>query len=59
MDGLQPADAMDTTRAIGCSGARIVVTLMHEMKRRDARLGLATLCIGVGQGLAVILEAVD
>ena len=44
---------------IGCSGARIVVTLMHEMKRRDARLGLATLCIGVGQGLAVILEAVD
>jgi 3-oxoadipyl-CoA thiolase len=41
---------------IGCSGARIVVTLAHEMKRRGARFGLATLCIGVGQGLAVILE---
>jgi acetyl-CoA C-acetyltransferase len=43
---------------IGCSGARIVVTLVHEMKRRGARLGLATLCIGVGQGLAVLLEQV-
>jgi acetyl-CoA acyltransferase len=43
---------------IGCSGARIVVTLAHEMKRRGARYGLATLCIGVGQGLAVILESV-
>ncbi len=41
---------------IGCSGARIVVTLAHEMKRRGARFGLASLCIGVGQGLAVILE---
>ena len=44
---------------IGCSGARIVVTLVHEMKRRGARYGLATLCIGVGQGLAVILERVE
>lgn len=43
---------------IGCSGARIVVTLLHEMKRRDATLGLATLCIGVGQGLALIVERV-
>jgi len=43
---------------IGCSGARIVVTLLHEMKRRDATLGLATLCIGVGQGLALIIERV-
>lgn len=41
---------------IGSSGARIVGTLAHEMKRRDARYGMATLCIGVGQGLAVILE---
>ncbi|WP_053239067.1 thiolase family protein [Sandaracinus amylolyticus] len=41
---------------IGCSGARIVVTLAHEMKKRGARYGLATLCIGVGQGLAVVLE---
>jgi len=44
---------------IGCSGARIVVTLVHEMRRRSARYGLATLCIGVGQGLAVILERLD
>ncbi|MGE0790648.1 MAG: acetyl-CoA C-acyltransferase [Sandaracinaceae bacterium] len=43
---------------IGCSGARIVVTLVHEMRRRGATLGLATLCIGVGQGLALIVERV-
>ena len=39
---------------LGCSGARIVTTLIHEMKRRDARRGLATLCVGVGQGLATV-----
>jgi len=41
---------------LGASGARLAATLAHEMKRRDSRLGLATLCIGVGQGLATILE---
>jgi acetyl-CoA C-acetyltransferase len=41
---------------IGCSGARIVVTLIHEMKRRKARLGLATLCISGGMGIALLLE---
>jgi acetyl-CoA C-acetyltransferase len=41
---------------IGCSGARIIVTLMNEMKRRNLALGLATLCIGGGQGMAIILE---
>jgi len=41
---------------IGCTGARIVVTLMHEMMRKDFRFGLATLCIGGGQGMAAILE---
>ena len=41
---------------IGASGARILVTLLHEMVRRDARLGLATLCIGGGMGAAVIVE---
>jgi len=41
---------------VGCSGARIVVTLVHEMKRRDAQRGLATMCIGVGQGIASLLE---
>jgi acetyl-CoA C-acetyltransferase len=41
---------------IGCTGARIIVTLVHEMMRRNYRLGLATLCIGGGQGMATILE---
>jgi acetyl-CoA acetyltransferase family protein len=41
---------------LGCSGARIVTTLVHEMKRRKARYGLATMCIGVGQGIATIVE---
>ena len=43
---------------LGCSGARILTTLVHEMKRRDARYGLATMCIGVGQGIATIVERV-
>jgi acetyl-CoA C-acetyltransferase len=41
---------------IGCSGARLIVTLLHEMKRRKINLGLATLCIGGGQGMAMIVE---
>lgn len=41
---------------IGASGARILVSLIHEMKRRDAKTGLATLCIGGGQGVATIVE---
>ena len=41
---------------IGCTGARILVTLAHDMARRNLNLGLATLCIGGGQGMAVILE---
>ena len=41
---------------VGASGCRILVTLLHEMKRRDAKKGLATLCIGGGQGTAVALE---
>lgn len=43
---------------LGCSGARIMTTLLHEMHRRSARYGLATMCIGVGQGIAVIVERV-
>ncbi len=43
---------------LGCSGARIVITLIHEMKRRGSRYGLATMCIGVGQGIATIVERV-
>jgi acetyl-CoA C-acetyltransferase len=41
---------------IGCSGARVVVTLLHEMARRKARRGLATLCVSGGMGGALLLE---
>ena len=41
---------------LGCSGARILTTLVHEMRRRQVRYGLATMCIGVGQGIATIVE---
>ena len=63
--GLDPAKvnvmggAIALGHPIGSSGARIVGTLAHAMKRRGARFGLATLCIGVGQGLAVVLERED
>jgi 3-oxoadipyl-CoA thiolase len=43
---------------LGASGARILVTLAHELVRRDARHGLATMCIGVGQGISTIIERV-
>jgi acetyl-CoA C-acetyltransferase len=43
---------------VGASGARIVVTLLHEMKRRGSRYGLATLCVGGGQGSAMVLERI-
>ncbi|HET7482514.1 MAG TPA: thiolase family protein [Actinomycetota bacterium] len=43
---------------LGCSGARILTSLVHEMGRRDTRYGLATMCIGVGQGIATIVERV-
>jgi acetyl-CoA C-acetyltransferase len=41
---------------IGASGCRVLVTLLHEMIKRDAKKGLATLCIGGGQGVALALE---
>jgi 3-oxoadipyl-CoA thiolase len=44
---------------LGCSGARISATLLHEMKRRKVRYGLATMCIGVGQGAAIIYENME
>ena len=44
---------------LGASGARLTATLLHEMRRRGARYGLATMCIGVGQGIAAIFEAVE
>jgi acetyl-CoA C-acetyltransferase len=41
---------------LGCSGVRISTTLIHEMKRRGSKYGLATMCVGVGQGAAVVFE---
>jgi acetyl-CoA acetyltransferase len=42
---------------IGASGARILTTLVHDLRRRGARWGMATMCIGVGQGIALVVEA--
>lgn len=44
---------------LGCSGVRLSATLVHEMKRRRSKYGLATMCVGVGQGAAVIYESVQ
>jgi acetyl-CoA C-acetyltransferase/3-oxo-5,6-didehydrosuberyl-CoA/3-oxoadipyl-CoA thiolase len=44
---------------LGCSGARIMTTLVHEMRKRTSRYGLATMCIGVGQGIATIVERMN
>jgi acetyl-CoA acetyltransferase family protein len=44
---------------LGASGARLATTLLHEMRRRGARYGLATMCIGVGQGIAAVFESVE
>jgi acetyl-CoA C-acetyltransferase len=44
---------------LGCSGARILTTLIHAMHARGAKRGLATLCVGVGQGVSTLVEAID
>lgn len=44
---------------LGASGARILTTLIYEMKKRDVKYGLATMCIGVGQGIATIVENIE
>jgi len=41
---------------LGCSGARIITTLLNVMEQQDAKTGLATMCIGSGQGIATIIE---
>jgi acetyl-CoA acetyltransferase family protein len=62
--GLDPArvnvngGAIALGHPLGCSGARLVGTLVHELARRQGRYGLATMCIGVGQGIAMIVERV-
>jgi len=43
---------------LGASGARILTTLAHELRRRQGRYGLATMCIGVGQGISTVIERV-
>jgi len=48
--------AVATGHPLGSSGARILTTLVHEMRRRSVRYGLATMCIGVGQGISMIVE---
>jgi acetyl-CoA C-acetyltransferase len=48
--------AISLGHPLGCSGVRISATLIHEMKRRKVKYGIATMCIGVGQGAAVVYE---
>ena len=43
---------------LGCSGARLTGTLVRELRRRNGKYGIATMCVGVGQGLATVFEAV-
>ena len=63
--GLDPAKvnvnggAIAIGHPLGASGARLAATLLHEMRRRGARYGLATMCIGVGQGIAAIFESTE
>jgi 3-oxoadipyl-CoA thiolase len=63
--GLDPATvnvnggAIALGHPVGCSGARIVVTLLHELRRRGTERGLATMCVGVGQGIAALFERVE
>ncbi len=54
----QSGGAIALGHPLGASGARLVVTLAHELGRSQGRFGLATMCIGVGQGIAVVLERV-
>ncbi len=62
--GLEPDDArvnpdggaIALGHPLGCSGARILTTLVHSLRRRDKGLGVATMCIGVGQGLAMVVD---
>ena len=51
--------AMALGHPLGCSGARLLTTLLHELERRQARYGLATLCIGFGMAVATIIERVN
>ncbi|HZK19047.1 MAG TPA: acetyl-CoA C-acetyltransferase [Clostridia bacterium] len=57
MDKVNPlGSGISLGHPIGCTGTRVTVTLMNEMKRRNLQLGMATMCIGGGQGMAMIVE---
>jgi acetyl-CoA acetyltransferase family protein len=63
--GLEPAKvnvnggAIALGHPLGMSGARLVTMLVHELRRTGGRYGLATMCIGVGQGIATVVERID
>ena len=63
--GLDPArvnpngGAIALGHPLGASGARLVTSLVHELGRTGGRYGLAAMCIGVGQGIAAVVERVD
>ena len=59
-EGIVNADggAIALGHPLGCSGARITVTLLNRLRREGGRRGLATLCVGVGQGVALLVERV-
>jgi acetyl-CoA C-acetyltransferase/3-oxo-5,6-didehydrosuberyl-CoA/3-oxoadipyl-CoA thiolase len=50
--------AISLGHPLGCTGAKILTTLVHALQRRNTQYGLATMCIGVGQGIAMIVERV-
>ena len=54
----QNGGAIALGHPLGCSGARITGTLLNIMEDKDATLGLATMCIGLGQGIATVIERV-
>jgi acetyl-CoA acetyltransferase family protein len=63
--GLEPAKvnvnggAIALGHPLGASGARLITMLVHELRRTGGRYGLATMCIGVGQGIATVVERID
>jgi acetyl-CoA acetyltransferase len=57
MDRVNPnGGAIALGHPLGCSGARLLTSLLHELERSGGRFGLATMCIGFGQGIATIIE---
>jgi acetyl-CoA C-acetyltransferase len=54
--GIQARACRDTRLPVGCTGSRIMTTLLYEMKRRNVKRGLGTLCAGGGMGTAMVVE---